>query len=427
MAWLGNLFRSLKTSSDSSASKSVIHLNDLKEWLGVQKYSLISQTKLEGAFVDYLDFLKSKKWEIESKLEAYKEEKASDKKDSLKPSFSELSQTLMLLNFDGEEGFEQVLEILQKFSQNLNLLLQKIPTNYPFLADLQALKVVEEQFEAKLVKTGIRQLESLQKQSTNLENSLDQIKEIKKRLASLQERLVQSQKMKTDKEAAINILKTDPYFPEIKEDVEFYSRVKDRKVEIWAELSNFFSTLKPALQEKEKELIQFFAEPLMVKNYINEPVSTLFSDDTQKIVSLLLYIKKQNERSSNNHTAKSLSVNSSSVNSHSALYSKSTILEQIKLVEAGYLEKLRREYIQLEQKSKVNYQGRSGFGLMLKMEENYYRLEHFEKQVRELESRKQQLENEIKSVEENISQGLNQIKEVVKEQLNKELEVTYSL
>src|SRR3989344_7776642 len=418
MAWLGNFFRSLKSSSDSSATKAVIHLNDLKEWLGVQKYSLISQSKLEHEFVNYLEYLKSKKWDIESKLDSYKEEKQADKKDNLKPSFSELTKTLELLNFDGEDGFEKVLEILQHFSQNLNLLLQKIPANYPFLADLQEIKKVEEQFEAKLINSGIRDMESLQKQSSFLELSLDKIKEMKKGLTLLDSRLSQAQSLKQEKESVINTLKSDPHYSEIKEDTEFYSRVKDRKVEIWAELSSFFSTIKPALQEKERELIQFFAEPLMVKNYINEPVSTLFSDDTQKIVSLLLYLKKQNERNSNVSTIKSSSV-SSSLNK--------ALLEQIKLVEAGYLEKLRREYIQLEQKSKVSYQGRSGYGLMLKMEENYYRLEHFEKQVRELESRKQRISNEIKTSEDSIIQGLNQIKVVVKEQLNKDLEVTYSL
>src|SRR3989344_3933396 len=460
LSWLRNLFR---TVPEQKLLPTLVHIHDLPNWLDVRKNELVERYKLVSDILAYTNKLKSKRWELECSVDEWQKNIPLGRRDELNNFFVNTRKILDLITFSDDLNIDKISRFDEKFEQALTSLIRQIEKS-SFAEDFEFMDVPEENheerkfsaeskskednpenngenskgnnegnnkgnseenrinpllkellefrsllrvFEGKSAAAGMKTVHTLQKKGGEFQQRSDALSKLKKKLQVIEDRLQQAETIKGEKEAEFQGLKNDSRYKDIGSLQEQLDHVRKEEDTVETEVLSFFSKLKPLLQEYIK-----LQDHQLVRSYIDDPGAAFLLDENVSILHVLEHLKAAVQQGL-------IVIDPLQANEYFALLDKAR---------KGYLEEMYRRQMAAHQElegspsSPIMLKNRD---FMMKVEEARYRVQHFEKQLREMEQRKIKTQEQIEEITETQQRELDVFIQTAKMAFGKEIQVRF--
>ncbi|MFH1275699.1 MAG: hypothetical protein ABIH82_01160 [Candidatus Woesearchaeota archaeon] len=432
MGWFSKLLSFFqKRVVETKPEKSTVHLNDLGEWLEVQRHNLLSKNKLHSEIIQYTNHLKAKRWELECRIDEWQNKIPLGKSDEINHFFVKARNILDLITFSEELEISEILEVQRKIDPLLDVSINKIEESSfaddysfllggdersidekrvdiivnPLLKELLELRSYNEKFGQKITATGVKTLDNLDKKRVQMEEVCQNLEKLRKKHKLMHDRLQTAEAIKEEKEAELTKLKEDPLYQEIGEMENQRSNLRKEQENLDNEIIGFFSKLKPLLL-KYKENNQ----SNLVESYLEDPSLAFSFDENLNILHIL------------EHLQASLQQNKIVVETEKL----NNFLQMLKKARSGFLEDLHNKQLSFHQDLDGPLVPLKNRDFVMKLEESRYRVEHFSKQLDELEERKAAVEEELEELDNRKNRELTLFQDMVRIGLGKEVTVRVS-
>ncbi len=402
MSWLNDILSLFKEIKQDSVEIEKIDLIYLDDWLVSQQQQIISKNDLQDVISNYVRVLKSKRWELECKLDQWEELFPPEKKLNYKEILIETRNVLGLIVFVEGDLVLSTLNLNSLLDEKINKLMKTIEDN-PFVDDYSYLLSEEEkkspnvtinpilqellnldgfrsEFEKRIVKSGMRVLEKLNLKSNSIKSCNDKISQINRDIRSKQERLENNSIKKEEKENFVDELKNNPSYANLISSNENHKNYLDELEKKKEEVIVYFSKLKPVLQKYQ----QFDTNNSVVSNYLNDSLSSFLNDESLFIIHVL------------NHLRAMLLSNKIELDSE-IINLVNPFLEKNKVEN---LRQLQLQIINLDSKAEELEKSQENKEFLDKFEDAKYRLQHFKEQ-------EEKLNEQIFLLEENLSETVD--------------------
>src|SRR3989344_1790435 len=459
LSWLKNIFR---TVPEQKLLPTLVHIHDLPNWLDVRKNELVERYKLSSDILAYTNKLKSKRLELECSVDEWQKNIPLGRRDELNNFFVNTRKLLDLITFSDDLNIDKISRFDERFEQVLAALIRQIEKS-SFAEDFKFMDVFEEKheerrfsaessseedtlenntensknskennkenstenrinpllkellefrtllrvFEGKSAAAGMKTVHNLQKKVGEFQQRSESTSKLKKKLRLIEDRLQQAETIKGEKEAEFQGLKNDPRFKDIGSLQEQLDHVRKEEDTVETEVISFFSKLKPLLQEYIK-----IQDHQLVRSYIDDPGAAFLLDENVSILHVLEHLKAAVQQGL-------IVIDPLQANEYFALLDKAR---------KGYLEELYRRQMAAHQElegspsSPIMLKNRD---FMMKVEEARYRVEHFQKQLREMEQRKIKTQEQIEEITETQQRELDVFIQTAKMAFGKEIQVRF--
>lgn len=416
--------RSFREENESELVVEEIYLEHLNNWLEKKQLELITQARLEDESVTYVNKLKDKHWFLESKIEEWERLLSVKKifygKEDVRSFFVQTKELLSPWDFDQGISVQEIIHLNQVLQQNLKKIIIRLEKssfahNFSFLFDenssweefnplfslLLELQDLVENFNRKLVQSGIRKFESLVLSKDRLEGHVEKIRQLNNLLREKNERLHTTQRKIQEKELQLFELKKDPLYQELEEELNQKKFGDEKRRRNALEIIEFFSELKPVLEEYR----QFTPEKTQVDTYLSDPLDAFTKDENLFIIHLLKHLKAV-------LTTGKIEIPLSQLTVLTSLIDRGI---------SGYLENLYRQRFISKETPQSSLLDKD---LLLRMEEAEYRLNHFAQQVEILRKQAIEIEMQVKNEEKIKEQEQILFQDMVKVGLNKSVKLS---
>ena len=411
----------------AQANESLIHVNDLEDWVNEQEQNLISNHQLKENLLTYINKLKDKRWMLECKLDDWEKKihalGLDYRSQDVNVIFNETRIFLDLLQFENHEDFDKIQEINQKVEESLEMLQRKINDssfsyNYsfilsrdeknqamnPLLKDLLEINNLKSDFSELIIKSGFTKISTIKEKVKNLDELQEKIKKYQSDLKIKQNKLDLVKEKANQKQEELELLKDNPQNLKEVIDKNKKEEVAVKKEELVDQVIIFFSKVKPALEiYNEKN-----PNEKLVTGYLSNSAEALFNDEGLAIISVLRNLKNQVIEGKLNLITQQ----------------NDTLMEFISLANSGKLEELREEYKYLnDQLNETENSNPSDKDFILRLEEAKYRLEHFSKQAEKIQEEVEVVDEEINNLLAVRSRNVELFQNLVRLAFAKELEL----
>lgn len=416
---------SFREGNESELVVEEIYLEHLNSWLENKQQELIILANLEDESVTYINKLKDKRWFLESKVEEW-ERLFSVKeifygKEDVRSFFVQTKELFKPWNFDNGIGVLGIISLNPTLQQNLKKIIARLEKSSfahdfsflfedndsqeefnPLLRLLLELQDLVENFNRKLVQSGIRKMESLILSKNRLGEHVLKIRQLNNLLKEKNDHLHTTQRKIQEKELLLFELKKDPLYQELEEEQNQKKLMDEKRRRNALEITEFFSELKPVLEEYR----QLTSEKDQIDAYLMDPLDAFTKDENMLIIHLLKHLKAV-------LTAGKIEIPLSQLTVLTPLIDQGI---------SGYLENLRRQRSVSKERLQYPILDKD---LLLKIEEGEYRLNHFTQQAERLREQVVEMENEIKLEEKRKEQEQVLFQDMVKIGLNKSVKLSF--
>ena len=236
MGWMSKVLGKIGVTEEVAAHHSIelIHVYELADWLEKQSQQRIIEHSLDNAAQDYLNQLKDKCWQLESKLAEIKfprhgEEEAialHAKKliDLVKKHDNFSLPKIMSLHAEGEF-------ILEKITNRLTTSITNSEHQFmPLLVRIvEEIRILKDTFEQKITQSGLRNINTLIQKAKVIEGHTETIKELEGMLRARREHLTGIREKREEKEADLKSLQENAIYPVI-------TRIKEQRAKLLQDL-----------------------------------------------------------------------------------------------------------------------------------------------------------------------------------------------
>jgi hypothetical protein len=427
MGWIQQLLHKLGFKLDEKPQLERVHLYDLKDWLHMRSQEIIDGHKLDHEGVLYRKKIKDKRWLIECKIDDWEKRvhnlKNDQERENVHRFFSASRRAMEHITFQEKTDLEKILQINRVLARDIELILEKIGASFfsqnfhfmlpederklnitinPLLKELLELDALREEFENKIVQTGLRTIKALHEKRVQLESIHNKVKNLHTKSTEKRERLKFTEKRKSDKEKDLTVLRNDNTYAEIGQAKEKEKRVKNRVQEQHEILTSIFSKLNLALKQYQNNQ----PSNKVVNSYLNDPIKAFEEDEGLSIIHVLQHLKALLQSGK-------IFLEPDQINSS---------LEILKKYDTHFFEQLQSKSLNI-QKERISSSSLQieDKGFFEKLEEADYRHDHFSKQVNKLRQECLRLDNEFHRAEEISQRDKELFQKMVKVGLGREL------
>jgi hypothetical protein len=429
MGWLVKLLEKVGFVEYEAASAvdSLIHINDLSDWIAEQETELITNHKLSEELLNYINRLKDKRWMLECKIDDWEKKILAlgldYRSQDVNVIFNETRRFLDLLQFENHGDLEGIQEVNKQIQENLEPLQKKINEssfsyNYSFilsreekgqamnpllkeLLDINNLKVG---FSELIAKSGFTKISAIKEKVKTLDELQESIKKYQNDLKVKQNRFDSVKEKSDQKKEELELLREDPKNLKVVVDKSKKEEVNTKKEELADQVIIFFSKIKPALEI----YAQSNSNEKLVEDYLENSANALFKDEGLAIISILRNLKNQVIEGKINLMTQQ----------------NDTLMEFIGLANSGKLEELREEFEYLDrQLTETEDSNPSDKDFVLRLEEARYRLEHFSNQTEKIREEVEVVDEEINNLLAVRSREMELFKNLVRLAFAKEMDI----
>ncbi|MBI2666103.1 hypothetical protein HYX13_00675 [Candidatus Woesearchaeota archaeon] len=430
MGWLKEKLLQGKKLLENTPQKEYLQLQELQPWLQGQAQRIIAETKLEEALASYIQQLQAKRWQLEIKLEEWKN-LCKDINNEMRDFFTEIKTLIHLLTFPEKPTIESVSDSNKELGSHLKELKNFLDSygekEYsvllpdgreaeqviftPFIKELLELEKYQQEFDQKIIQSRFRTLELLQEKRQQLESATQTLERLQEKITAFQLRVQQVEEKKQEKAAELEQWKQHPSFGMFLRLEENRKVLKQGIVAHQDEVVRFFSQVTPVLDAFKLQL----SNPKLVDQYVQDPESAFFHDEQLAILHLLQQVKAlglENPMEKMHSTALPVT-----------LQQTTSFLEKCTQADVGHVHQLRQRQQELQQQGASIAPSPEEQGTLVKMEDAQYRLEHFSKQVAQLQHQQKEIEEQQNELQEQRAQEIGLFQHLVKMGFGKEVEV----
>jgi hypothetical protein len=363
---------------------SLIHLEG---WLVEQSLTVTRQSGVAAELEKYVQQCKEKRWVLECQLDEWQKRLTLNNLD-IKTFLSKTRSVLELAEFN-DDLLGSVLTFNKKLEEPLNKLIEKVENSpfahsysfilekdaphlnvNPLLKELIELKALRDWLEQKIVKSGLRALETLEGKRQKLEEVINDTTQLRDSVQIKKERLHAAQRKSKEKQEDLIKLQEVPEYKNL-------LAKKQEKQKLKVKLEGYESEVIKGLEEL-KHILKIYhrLDPQeLVERYLQSPWLAFTDDEGLSFVHILQHLEAMIK-------AGKMQVEDSE--------------ENLKLI-ADLIEKLphwQREQNKIRQQlDKVNKATIGDF--LQKVEEAEYRAQHFRSQEGKMREELHRLEEEL--------------------------------
>lgn len=427
MGWILNVLDKLGLTEREKRSGAVeVHINDLQDWIKIRTEDIVYQFQLEEAQINYVNSLKDKRWALECKLDEWDQKivqlgLGSTNTEDISRLFRNTRRFLELLTFPDKVLIKDLLELnsrldlaleeLQKaleastFSYNYSFILSKDEKETdlnPLLKEIVDTRRLKDEFEDRIISSGYSKMENIRRKAFRLDELREKIKVLTESLTMKKEKLKMVEDRKMEKERELVLLEDNSDFSRLRNVAGKKQIYFKQMEELTSQINSWLAKVKPALKQYQ----EIYPGNKLVKDYLERPTDTFYTDEGLAILSLVKSLKQSLDENK-------ILLNAASVESFLSAFHQQEELS-----------KLHREYLQLKaeiRKSDIPHTVTRD--LSFKLEEAKYRLDHFSNQFDKMEEEVNSVEEELRKTDVALKGELDLFQNLVKIALGKEMTV----
>ena len=407
----------------------------LPEWLEKEQQKGILETGLEKEAQQYIQALKSKRRLLECKLEKWEKQLHSltaEPQEEIYACFTETRELLEKFAFQ-EETQEEMVPFALLFNasirEKIDACIQNIEQSFfaehwslfgegeekgivnPLLKELIEIQELRDQFEQKVIVSGVRKIEALRSRVSRLQQFTQMIQQLDEKIQNKQEQLDAVILKKEEKEKLLHKLREDQlyrsyqdYAANMQETTAALSETRDAIIFLFGKLGSAlqdYSHSPAAVESELKELLLLYAQ---------NPLQALAQDEGLHLLHVLEHLK-------------ALMLSGQSTYS---LAAANVLVPLIEKAQQGYLQELQRQLVALQQEAKQLPQEFPDKGFMMKIQEIEYRRDHF---LRKIELLQEAIDHDGEERDKYHQMRANEgviFQNIMRVSLNKEVTITFT-
>lgn len=395
-------FRSLKSIFQEPPQESIspIPLDDLEEWLLDQKTELLRKHQLQQDLLIYQQEWTSQSDTLREMIPAWQKKLATEHEGQ--HLLRELRRLLERGVLPAGTSFDKAYLLSKESGIFLQELVRRGETAFaseegltPLQDSLLRLRAAQERFEEAVTKAGYGTFQKIKMKYRQIQELMSEVEKKEAQLGSLKERFKLAETMKSEKEAVLQTLQSQPG---IQESEQRRQSLQKREEEIGDKVTISFSKLRPALLKYQE------FRPGAAVVYLENPAGA-FLQDQKGAVSLLgdLQTALQQGR---------IVLPAEQAN---------TCYEVLDQLQKGLLRQWQEESHQMKEEPLATALNQA---LMLKLEDARYRLAHFSRQAEEFQERMDKLDEETRLFQEQCRRDVELLQQMIQIGLGKKVEIT---
>lgn len=378
---MGFLFRFWRyfQKNSSQGKEQTVMLSHLLQWVQEQREAILEKEKLLDVTKEYLTQLRYHKERIIA---------LSQRLEGREKLYSQMKGIVLYFTFPESLSLEEVLDANELLAEKLELLLEMMEQSSglqesSFARELLEINTLRQQFEKKVLESGMRNVIVLQEKAIALQTIVAHRERAQQELMEKTQRLLTTEAKANEKRVELEELQKHPSFSKSKvlREQRNYNLQQVHAVE--EEISRYFQLLLAVFQR----YLSVEPQQRVVLSYVENPHKALLQDEGLQIVHVLRHCKALLQTD---------------------LFSLQgdKLQEVISVVDNGcngYLHTLQKEYVASKGELEDARQQSVDTAFVMKLQDAEYRFQHFQMQVERLQARTEELEQELEEHEEHIA------------------------
>jgi hypothetical protein len=275
-------------------------------------------------------------------------------------------------------------------------------TETPLWKELQQIDTLRQQFEIKVKNQEWEKIHKLRESYLLISKYKRSLEELNLRLKTNKEHLSSVVYSLSEKNKELSVLKTKPEFSSVEEREVDLQNLTPEMEALKTQLALFFSPLKPIFQLYHK----LYPDNPILPDYIQNYLAAFQEDEDLTIMSIIRKIRI-------------------AVDEHQMKVSDSDraiLIERAEKTNSGELREMHKQYCKLKQKlEEMSHSGDRA--MIMKLDDLYYRLEHFRSEEKRLRFVIKQILEEIETNKQSLFAESNELIIFAKENFNDDLKI----